>query len=229
MLEGLKDPKDNPCWKGYKPVGTKKKNGKTVPNCVPKESIEEARDDVEAAMSKIAASGDDGYDMIYNGLNGQMGGEVEAALQDMYSDISREHRLHPDDDFEEILDVMVNRIDDDYGSVDEMQQGAGKITDIKPGQTATIQTAPGVSTTIDLKQNPTALAKDETGKLKLVTAPQQPGQGPEQGSEIKPGDEVQLSQEDSKSTISGDEDHDEITKLLVQRLRKLSGVGRMTD
>jgi hypothetical protein len=38
LLESLKDPKDNPCWKGYKPVGTKKKNGKTVPNCVPKES-----------------------------------------------------------------------------------------------------------------------------------------------------------------------------------------------
>lgn len=33
--EGLKDRKDNPCWKGYKPVGTKKKNGRTVPNCVP--------------------------------------------------------------------------------------------------------------------------------------------------------------------------------------------------
>ena len=27
----------DPCWKGYKPVGTKKKNGRTVPNCVPKE------------------------------------------------------------------------------------------------------------------------------------------------------------------------------------------------
>ena len=27
----------NPCWKGYKPVGTKKKGGRTVPNCVPKE------------------------------------------------------------------------------------------------------------------------------------------------------------------------------------------------
>lgn len=35
ILEGLKDPKDNPCWTGYHPVGTKKKNGKTVPNCVP--------------------------------------------------------------------------------------------------------------------------------------------------------------------------------------------------
>lgn len=40
ITEGLKNPKENPCWKGYKPVGTKKKNGKTVPNCVP-ESVEE--------------------------------------------------------------------------------------------------------------------------------------------------------------------------------------------
>jgi hypothetical protein len=38
--EGLRDPKDNPCWKGYKPVGTKKKGGRTVPNCVPKESVQ---------------------------------------------------------------------------------------------------------------------------------------------------------------------------------------------
>lgn len=35
VVEGLRDPKDNPCWKGYHPVGTKKKNGRTVPNCVP--------------------------------------------------------------------------------------------------------------------------------------------------------------------------------------------------
>ncbi|CAM3398444.1 hypothetical protein POKO110462_00890 [Pontibacter korlensis] len=27
---------ENPCWKGYEPVGTKEKDGKTVPNCVPK-------------------------------------------------------------------------------------------------------------------------------------------------------------------------------------------------
>lgn len=37
IAEGLRDPKDNPCWKGYKPVGTKQKGGRTVPNCVPKE------------------------------------------------------------------------------------------------------------------------------------------------------------------------------------------------
>ncbi len=43
--EGLEDPKDNPCWKGYHPVGTKKKDGRTVPNCVPKESVEEGLTD----------------------------------------------------------------------------------------------------------------------------------------------------------------------------------------
>ena len=31
MIEG----KDDPCWKGYKQIGMKKKNGKQVPNCVP--------------------------------------------------------------------------------------------------------------------------------------------------------------------------------------------------
>jgi hypothetical protein len=43
LEEGLRDPKDNPCWKGYHPVGTKKKNGKTVPNCVPTESVAEGK------------------------------------------------------------------------------------------------------------------------------------------------------------------------------------------
>jgi len=28
---------NNPCWDGYEPIGMKEKNGKEVPNCVPKE------------------------------------------------------------------------------------------------------------------------------------------------------------------------------------------------
>ena len=32
---------EDPCWKDYEMVGTKKKNGKTVPNCVPKESYDD--------------------------------------------------------------------------------------------------------------------------------------------------------------------------------------------
>ncbi len=29
--------KKDPCWKGYEQEGTKKKDGKTVPNCVKKD------------------------------------------------------------------------------------------------------------------------------------------------------------------------------------------------
>lgn len=34
----LKKSNDDPCWKDYEQVGMKTKNGKKVPNCVPKES-----------------------------------------------------------------------------------------------------------------------------------------------------------------------------------------------
>ncbi len=44
---------DNPCWKGYKAVGTKKKAGKTVPNCVPKEGVEEAANAAQQAAIAI--------------------------------------------------------------------------------------------------------------------------------------------------------------------------------
>jgi len=45
----LKD--TNPCWKGYHPVGTKKKAGKTVPNCVP--VSENVEDIMDALINKI--------------------------------------------------------------------------------------------------------------------------------------------------------------------------------
>ena len=38
--DDLEKDSDDPCWKGYVQLGTKKKNGKEVPNCVP---MEEAR------------------------------------------------------------------------------------------------------------------------------------------------------------------------------------------
>ena len=43
--EFLDEKMKDPCWKGYNMVGTKKKNGKTVPNCVP-EQVEEDWQDV---------------------------------------------------------------------------------------------------------------------------------------------------------------------------------------
>jgi hypothetical protein len=77
--------------------------------------------DVDVELQKIANAGDDGYNMIQDGLDGLMGNETQTALQDMYDSVSRERRLHPDDDFEEIVSNMIDLIDQDYGDSDADQ------------------------------------------------------------------------------------------------------------
>ena len=44
---------ENPCWDGYKPVGTKKKGGKTVPNCVPEDFDPEYDDEAGMADNNL--------------------------------------------------------------------------------------------------------------------------------------------------------------------------------
>jgi hypothetical protein len=45
------------CWKGYKAVGLKDKNGKKVPNCVPEETQIQEADEVQSSDYKLSASG----------------------------------------------------------------------------------------------------------------------------------------------------------------------------
>lgn len=51
--EGLSEDSD-PCWDSHKMVGTKKKGGKTVPNCVPKEAVNPAQQAAIAIAKKKA-------------------------------------------------------------------------------------------------------------------------------------------------------------------------------
>jgi len=53
------------CWTGYTAVGTKKKNGRTVPNCVPEE-VEIDENHIAIAMGKEM---DDEGSMIMNQLD----------------------------------------------------------------------------------------------------------------------------------------------------------------
>lgn len=41
------------CWKGYEAIGTKKKNGRTVPNCVPKESAVDSPPAIDASQRPV--------------------------------------------------------------------------------------------------------------------------------------------------------------------------------
>ncbi len=283
VIEGLKDPKDNPCWKGYHPVGTKKKNGKTVPNCVPKESVEEMYGRKSSYYNPMDYERDQQRQMDYE--------KRDFKRREM------EHELgHEDDpDFERKL--RQQQMDKDRGpwylkvngkilkskgevKVFDWKKGAnnyalailknkpelqGKIFLTKKNQddsiaeagqlkvqkdddkaTILLNPATGVQTQID-KTNPNAprLTQDEQGKLKL-TAPQG---AQDMGGEQKPnlvGKDVaidanpvedvhrisaspsqpggEITDVNPRSPISGDEEHDEISKLLNQRLRKLAGL-----
>jgi GNAT superfamily N-acetyltransferase len=51
--------------------------------------------------------------------------QMAMVLQDMYDDVAQDYRLHPDDDFEQIFDRVMDRLEDDYGHSQE-QQGMGE-------------------------------------------------------------------------------------------------------
>jgi len=58
--------KDDPCWDNYEMVGTKEKDGKEVPNCVPEgdEALEEADENAFVAKAAEAkAKGEDSFKM----------------------------------------------------------------------------------------------------------------------------------------------------------------------
>jgi len=78
--------------------------------------------DVEEFLHRVARSGDNGYDMLYNAQKGKYGREIEQAVQDMYDDISIDTGYHGDDDFEQIYDRMIDNIQNDYGHKDVAEE-----------------------------------------------------------------------------------------------------------
>ena len=73
-----KKKKKGPCWKGYEMVGMKKKNGKEVPNCVPKEGVEETAKKKDKEVEEAKKKGLDGkacWDGYYHAGTKMKGGK----------------------------------------------------------------------------------------------------------------------------------------------------------
>lgn len=80
----LEEAKKDPCWDDYEMIGMKKKDGKTVPNCVPKEEgyVSDAqRKAVWAARNEKGIKEEDLDEATYQGrevpLNKPMAGDVK--------------------------------------------------------------------------------------------------------------------------------------------------------
>jgi hypothetical protein len=56
---------------------------------------------------------EDPFDFIYEALGGTHGVETMKTCTEMYGDISADYMLHPDDDFERIIEIMVEQMEDD--------------------------------------------------------------------------------------------------------------------
>lgn len=54
------------------------------------------------------------YDVLADRETRIMPGE-DVLLQEMYDDIARENVLHPDDDFERIIEIMLEQITEEHG------------------------------------------------------------------------------------------------------------------
>lgn len=80
----------------------------------------------------------------------------------------------------------------EYSNTSAMNKS--KISDLRPGQSATIDHGNGTKTTVDLKKNPQALTKGDKGSIKL-NAPAKPGQKPNPANLIKKGDLVDVKNE----------------------------------
>ena len=65
---------------------------------------------------RILASGlanaPDAFDYIYECISGSHGNDLREYVADLYQSVSIDTRLHPDDDFEDII----NRLLDDLGA-----------------------------------------------------------------------------------------------------------------
>jgi hypothetical protein len=85
-----------------------------------KSMAEGAMDELAAELGQIADNED--YDKLYDLLSDN--GPVGSYLQDMITDITVDTRLHPDDDIEKIMEIMMDRIADDFGDSDaETREG----------------------------------------------------------------------------------------------------------
>ena len=78
---------------------------------------------VDAFKAKLSRSNDP-FEMIYNAISGDYGENVRQEMQDSYDDIVNDsgYRLHPDDDFEKIIEIMVDQLVDDGSSRDQLDE-----------------------------------------------------------------------------------------------------------
>jgi hypothetical protein len=148
----IQEDKD-PCWKGYQMVGMKKKGGREVPNCVPKEEYEDLVGQLvsegyeDEQVREILEAIEDGFEVIFeeNGYSviteetldeeAQFLSDVEVVADWLHA----EGIIHNEDEFfelmedlseeeiEELYDVVLAEAEGSYGQTPKARSAMGKL------------------------------------------------------------------------------------------------------
>lgn len=88
-----------------------------MPGVHEEENVQEGvMSEIDIDLHNIARTED--FDMLYDAFNGKMGQATQAYLENMFAKVAQHNRLHPDDQQEDILEIMMDQIAADYGDGD---------------------------------------------------------------------------------------------------------------
>jgi len=59
-------------------------------------------------LAAALANAPDAFDYIYECISGNHGNELWKYVADLYNDVAIDTQLHPDDDFEKIIDCILD-------------------------------------------------------------------------------------------------------------------------
>jgi hypothetical protein len=79
---------------------------------------------IDEFKAKISTS-DDPFELVYDAISGNHGETIRAAMQEMYDDIVIDFGLHPDDDFEQVIDKMLDYMDADSVMKENIEMNEG--------------------------------------------------------------------------------------------------------
>jgi hypothetical protein len=131
---------------------------------------------IDEFKAKISTS-DDPFELVYDAISGNHGETIRAAMQDMYDDIVIDFGLHPDDDFEKVIDKMLDYLDADSVMKEGSDNVSEDYTDIKFDARSTADYAQQISQAIQkVTGAPVSVTPErgdprDEGKYNLVVNP----------------------------------------------------------
>ena len=123
--------------------------------------------EADRVLAQVGSGELDAYDVM-SSPKGPAQAKAAEIIQSMYDDVVIDHRLHPDDDFEKILDIVADQLAEEYGESDTGRLPGSRPT-VESTEDVLMKVATGELDAYDVMSNPkTAEEKVASSKLQSM-------------------------------------------------------------